>query len=97
MSRPLPYDVLVLDVAEGDQESLALFVSCRTANYELPIVLTGADPGADVAVELLVLGALLHFATVRPASSAVRPSSSRQPDRSISTVRIALPGTFGLI
>jgi DNA-binding NarL/FixJ family response regulator len=57
LARPLPFDLLVLDLGRGRVEDVALFAACLSANRELPIVLTGPDPGPDLAVELLQLGA----------------------------------------
>lgn len=57
LSGDLPLDLLVLDLGAGQQGDVALFAACLAANHELPIVLSGPDPGPDFAVELLQLGA----------------------------------------
>lgn len=71
LERPLPLDLLVLDLGKGEAADVALFAGCRSANYELPIVVACVDRGADFAVELLQLGAE-DFVLSPPAPGILR-------------------------
>ena len=66
----------MLDLDRGGEEAVALFASCLSANYELPIVLCGPDPGPDFAVELIQMGAA-DFVASPPTPDTLRKKVRR--------------------
>jgi len=57
LAQPLEYDALLLDLGVAVRDGVALLAQCRLENIELPVLLLGRDVDADLAVELVKLGA----------------------------------------
>ncbi len=57
LAQPLEYDALLLDLGITVRDGVALLAQCRLENIELPVLLLGREVEADLAVELVKLGA----------------------------------------